>query len=322
MVLQLLNILNEMASLSIPQLTKLSRYDYRVDNLINKILNKELHELVDGRKVILHRDPKVIHVLRNRDWDAFKQLYDNSFLTSDKTELIRITQLKKTEEYGGEAPDKRLQAETLALNVLDKKIKKLGGRTGITIFINGKRYDNIVQCVKTPGTPKSDFHLNDIEGKTVIWISHKDGTRPQQVQQWSGMTEEEIVSHREVQQFVESVKAMMQKRQLKTFPNKQTWARSIRDIMLKNQAAYGIDYGDWYGTNNVNVIIQGDIDLTPYRDGYKITGPHAFYNGEPLTGEYEPTLMVRYASDRVNFRIQGARFSISSKQARKVSMWI
>ena len=55
-----------------------------------------------------------------------------------------------------------------------EEIKEKTGSDAVTLKI-GKNYYRVIAVESTPGTPKSDFHFRDIEGRMVGFVSHKDG---------------------------------------------------------------------------------------------------------------------------------------------------
>jgi hypothetical protein len=124
----------------------------------------------------------------------------------------------------------------------------------------GSVFYNVAGAATTPGTPKSDFHLLDSTGKSVVWISHKDGSRPSDFQQWSGMsekTERKIHDHPETRKFIEDVKKVTGT----TMPKATTLSRLIRDPKLINMAVYGNNFDGPFGIQNVTIMLQGAVKL-------------------------------------------------------------
>ena len=68
-----------------------------------------------------------------------------------------------------------LDVEAAAIFDLEEAVIEAIILTGgpINIKLKGRVVKNIVGVEKTAGTPKSDFHLTDVNGKAVIHISHK-----------------------------------------------------------------------------------------------------------------------------------------------------
>ena len=83
----------------------------------------------------------------------------------------------------------------------------------------------------TPGTPKSDFHLVDINGNEIVWISHKDGKTAKDFQQWGGISqakEPSVYSNEEVQTFVKDLKTAYPN----GLPRETTLFRKIKNKQL------------------------------------------------------------------------------------------
>lgn len=202
--------------------------------------------------------------------------------------------------------------EDIVLDDLKEQIKALlieKDVEDITIDING--YKQKVDGIKsTPGTPKSDFNFT-YEGKPVLFISHKAGTKASNHQQYGGTTcasGKEICEHPEVKAFVKKLKEL--------YPDGMSPGasvyRKIIDEELMKLSVFGMDYGREYGNNNVNVLLQGRIKIVPFNNDYKLEASHTVYNGDVPTGPYEPVLFARYSGSRGgNHGIKDLRSMIS-----------
>ena len=180
----------------------------------------------------------------------------------------------------------------------------------------GRRTYMVAGAASTPGTPKSDFHLLDSEGREVAWISHKDGSSARHFQQWGGMTpkkEPDIFNHEESQAFITDVKNMFGG----IMPRATTVSREIKDRKLANMSVYGNAYGGAMGRQNVTLMLQGPVTMIKKRDAFEITSNHTAVNGDRMTGAYKPVFMAMYKCDRSNFKIQCARFAIQPEGSRK-----
>lgn len=188
--------------------------------------------------------------------------------------------------------------------------------TEIQVKIDGRFY-KVAGAATTPGTPKSDFHLLDKIGNEIVWISHKDGSKPSHFQQWSGMTqskEPKIYNHAETQKFIRDVKSITGS----AIPRETTLSRVIKDARLAHMAVYGNMFGSGsFEKQNVTILLQGPIKLTKRKDYYELESNHTAVNGDAMTNGYEPTLMVMYKGDRSNFGVKGARFAVQPKSSRK-----
>jgi hypothetical protein len=245
-------------------------------------------------------------------------------LPTPNGESVSIGQLEKTTEFGAKGAGSGTAKEDAQLAKLNKDIAAVMKETGmpyVSIRVKNKTH-KVVKAVSTPGTPKSDFHLVDINDKEVVWISHKDGKNEKGFSQWGGVSEKEVkvAAHSEVQRFIADIKSKFGKTGV---PPRTTVARKIRDKKLKNMAVFGVDYGGPEGRQNTSVMLQGTVGLKKAGKTYTLdASTHVGYGGETPTGGYEPVLMVIHKCDRNQFGIKCARFSIYPKNGRKVTEWI
>jgi len=306
------------------QLTHHSRYDGRFDVIVDKITKGSPFELVSGGQVVLKKDPDIINLFKNRQWNDFKKIYKSYFEDVDGNK-IHITSLKKTTEFGGVESGKFLAKENFAIADLNEKLQEIfseSGATSIDIKIQNNLYTNIVKAESTPKTPKSDFSLINADGEQVVWISHKDGTDAKGFQQWGGITGAESRDSAEVKEFVKLINAELENQNLTEFPRKQTWAVPLSNPELALKAVYGKDFGSNFGINNVQLVIQGLANLIPLKNYYTLDSHRVLYNGQVPTDGYTPMLMVRYLSDRANLGIRFARASISPQDSRKIHKFL
>lgn len=205
--------------------------------------------------------------------------------------------VKPAEAQGG-----RLEKEEGQIISLDSAIKEhLGGRPFVKLAV-GTRVVNAAGAKKVPGTAKADAEIVDDQGNPVAWISLKDGSAPRNFGQWGGV--DYLGSNPEVADFINKIKAVFGN----TFPNGPTYGVEIKDPHLKALTVFGKDYGGVPGRNNVDLVLQGHPTLKKgTRGSFVLTGAHTWENGDIPEGPYEPTLMVRFAGDRGNFGIAGAR---------------
>lgn len=179
----------------------------------------------------------------------------------------------------------------------------------LSIRLKNRTVSGVTQVMKTPGTPKSDFHLADANGRPLIHISHKNGSTPRDFQQWGGVTEKRIADHPEIKAFADDCRKIYGDK----MPNGESVYKKIHDRGLKMMSVFGINY-DKGSTdpNRVDVLIQGDPGLRHIRDNlfeFTSTG-HVHYHGEIPDGGFEPVLAMIYKGDRDQLGIRGARASI------------
>lgn len=301
-----------MANLSAKEIRK---YDYRPEVFIKKIKTKSPFEITGGKKVTLIAPKNYEKTLRS---GTAVQLNELRFASTSGT-AYKLSDFVKTPEFGGKGEGASTAKEDAALMSLREQIKaakKKEGSATINIRIGTKVY-KVADAESTPGTPKSDFHLLDNAGKEVAWISHKDGSQPNDFQQWGGMTEDgepKIFAHPETQKFIKD----MLKLYPKGLPSATTVARKIKSQALKNMAVYGNEYGGDFSRQNVTLMLQGSVQLSKNGSSYKITATHTHVNGEDMKGGYEPVFMAIYKGDRNNFGLKGTRVGISPLASRKI----
>jgi|GEM_PF-6944544 len=198
------------------------------------------------------------------------------------------------------------------------------GEDSISIKFKTKTWRGIAGAESTPGTPKSDFHLTDVDGNAKVFISHKDGKGVKAFGQWGGITKQAdgknpadrgvISEDKEVLDFVEAIKARFPVGS--QFPKGVTLARKIKSRNLKNRAVYGPSYksGAKGSIDNCDMLLQGTIDLKRVGNTktFVISADGSEHlNGDAMTGQAAPTLMVMFKGvNRKDFGIIGARFSI------------
>lgn len=185
----------------------------------------------------------------------------------------------------------------------------------ITIRVGKRTIKDVAGVEKTNGTPKSDFHLVNSTGKPVCFISHKKGSKPNDFQQWGGMTEKEIANHKEVIAFA----AECQSKFGDKMPAGTSVYKKIQDKKLKGMSVFGVNFGSQPGINNVDVLLQGDPGVKETSPGiFVLTANHVHYNGDIPGGGFDPVLTLIYKGDRTNLGVKGGRASIYPIAGRKM----
>lgn len=319
-----------MANLS---LSELKKRDGRIETLVGKLSKNDTFVTTKGNvnaNVLVHfkgakffnshfpfksssETQKSITALKN------SSAQDNFFISDVKnTFAVPLTQLVKTGEFGGKEGGS-LGVEERAIVTLREEIlnyvKKNKGP--ISIKLKSKTVLKIVDVQKTSGTPKSDFHLVDSSGIAVAWISHKDGSRPKDFQQWGGISqrvEPDIFNHLETQKFINDLK----KRFPDGLPPATTLYRKIKDKKLKMLSVYGNQFGKQEGEQNVSVLLQGPPGLRQSGGVFLLTANHVHFNGDSVdVGGFEPVLMAIHKGDRSDAGLKGTRLGISPIESRK-----
>jgi hypothetical protein len=303
-----------MASLSAAELLKPGR-EYRVDVIIRKLAEGSPFELVIGSKQKFVNSREVVALLNKRTSIAFNTVRFTDF----NGKIYKLTDLKKTSEFGGKGEGSGTAKEDMQLKLLKEQIafaKRQEARSTIKVRVNNTTYD-VADAVTTPGTPKSDFHLVDLNGKEVVWISHKDGSRPNDFQQWGGISQSKeptIANHPETKKFVEDLK----RKYPGGLPPATSLYRTIQDKRLKMLSVYGNQFGGMLGQQNVSILLQGPVKLVKQGQYYKLTSNHVHYNGDSVdAGGFEPVLMAIYKGDRSDAGVKGTRIVIMPIAGRK-----
>ena len=276
----------------------------------------------NGQKVKI--DPTVANTLRSVDDLSQYQQGQSIILPTTMKGQVRLTQLYKDSVFSGRSQN-TTAAEDAEVSSIRRKLEQIKNQLG-SDFVNlqvGKNTYQVVNVESTPGTPKSDFHFRDVNGNMVGFVSHKDGSSATSIQQWGGITvkgEPMLAAHPETKAFVQTCQAMFGTQ----MPNATTVARKIKDNNLKMMAVYGNGYGGGPSIQNVDVLLQGTVNITRTGVGkYKlIASSQTHSNGDSIGGAYEPVFMCIYKGDRSNYGIKGARMVISGKGGRSIKQYV
>lgn len=305
-----------MAQLSASELRK---YDWRPEVFIKKLSEQTPFELRGGKKVKFSYAPGVDKILRSGTNQDLNKL---TFVGSDGN-IYKISDVVKNAEFGGRGAGSGTFKEDRELASLNEQIERAKieiGSATIPIKVRNQTF-NIFAAVSTPGTPKSDFHLVDANGKEVVWLSHKDGKTEKDFQQWGGLSqrsEPKVAAHAETKKFIADLLSSFPE----GLPRATTLARKIRDKKLQNMSAYGNEFGGQFSRQNVTLMLQGPVKLTKKGKYYEIEAFHTHFNGEPLTGGYEPVFMAIYKGDRSDYGVKGTRIVIAPLGCRKITQMV
>jgi hypothetical protein len=280
-------------ALSPSEMTKPGR-EYRIPLFLKKYKEGDDFVLMNNQKVKLIYDERVYKQLEK------KQGLSTIQFTATNGKILKLKDFQKTKEFGGKT-ESTTQIEEKEIVSIRQQLSDIRSKTGeptVPIKINSVIY-NVADIQKTPGTPKSDFHFLDINGKEIVWMSHKDGNKASDFQQWGGVSKvvPNVNKHPETKEFIEQVKENFEE----GFPPKTNIVKDISDKKLKAQAVYGDNYkpgSRQYGRDNVTLVLQGPVKLVKVGQYYTIKSNHTHKNGEQLTGEYEPTFNGTYRQGR------------------------
>lgn len=293
---------------------ELYKYNWRIEKFLEKYKAEEPFELIDGSSVILSYSDNVYSIISDRKRDRIT-------LLNKEGKSFSLSDLKKTREFGGKEKGFTTRIETREIESLNKQLNEIKNETlvlSVPLKIASNTYD-VCLCSNISGTPKADFQLSNKDGNVVVWISHKDGKKPTDFQQYSGLTETEIKIHPETQTYIDDLKL-----QFPTGIEKaKNIVREIGDTILQNKAVYGRDYNEKeFGINNVTCLIQGEILLQRHDNCYIMSANHVHPNGDVLKDGFEPIFSTVYRTDRSQFGVPNSRFFISPKEGRRITSYI
>jgi hypothetical protein len=236
-------------------------------------------------------------------------------------ETIRLNQIFKDSEFVTRT-QKTLLQESIQIVRVNRQLNSIFDKLGVeTIPLKvGSIIYQVGLCENTIGNPKCDFHFIGIN-EYVGHVSHKAGDGPKGFQQWSGTSqklEPLIYDHPETQSFINDLKEI--------FPNGivsgTTVARRIKDENLKKIAVYGSGYGGSRGENNVDVVMQGLLNIQNRGQYYELTcSSHKLNNGDKIDNNYEPVFILR-RGDRNDHGIKNARIVIQPIGSRSISRFV
>ena len=308
-----------MATLSVNDLGKRNNFNIflsRVRSGKDFVLNES-----NGQKIKLSKS--IITQLTDiTKFDKFKS-GQSIVLPTSSGSTVRLNQLYKDSEFVGrtQATTAQEDAQIIRVNQQLQNIFDKLGTDFITLKVGTITY-KVGLCESTPGTPKCDFHFRGLSGY-VGHVSHKAGSGPKAFQQWSGTSAaagSSIYNHPETRAFVNTLREM--------FPNgmppSTTVGRKILDENLKKLAVYGNEYGGSRGENNVDVTMQGILNVQNRGIYYELTcSGHKINNGDRITGSYEPVFLGVYkGSGRNDHGIRCARVIIQPIGGRNIQKFI
>lgn len=290
----------------------------RGTKLLEKIKNKDPFLLYTGGIVIIKYDKDIVNLIQIGLNTKSNVLLNSIWLSDINGKKYKISDLAKSNEFGGLGQGSGTRAEDEALTDLKQKLQTVLEKENTPyIYIKmGNRYGKVSSVESTEGTPKSDFHLLDEKGNMVFWISHKKGSRSYDFQQYGGMTE--LAPHPEISKFVKDVQAQLS--DPKKFPMKTGFYRPVksRDLIFKSLYGKNFKASGADSVQNIDVLHQGPLTL--YKRGerhgialYEIKSNHTMIHGEVPTGDYECYFYVRPEQAKTQLGITGARFFIVAK---------
>lgn len=283
----------------------------RLKILHDKIQKQEVFLTTKEEEVVLDfAQEEYAELFANQDIDGIKAVSNgrpNSFpFFKDKDgDSYTITSLLKSTEFGGRGIGSGTTKEDMALKGVNDALAEVGP-IDVVLEPGGTVYKGINKAQTVDGTPKADFTFNsDTEGP-VIFISHKDGSKPTHFQQYGGFTG--LLDEPEIKSFVEAVS----KATNGSLEPGMSFKRELKADDIKLKTIYGLNADqDSFGINKCQVLYQGPIKFKKQSDGtYLITSNHTeLYPTIPTEG-YTPILYVSYRRGRNSVGVQNCRFGV------------
>ena len=323
-ILEELDVINEnFRPLSFFDLKKRGGFRFKI--VADKIANNKPFSLNQGSpKTLTFIDPEYQTAFENADDNKIKQLAGSNvntftFFEDEAGEEYSISDLSKDKDFGGKGAGSGTVVEDSNLKALNDKIQSLMEKNdveSINVIVNGKPFEGIVGAQTQPNTPKADFNLVDSKRTPIVFISHKKaggkGASAGDFIRWSGYTM--YAEHPEVKAFNEALTKFLQDNNLQGLPQKSRFISPIQDDELVRKLIYGPNYGDGNSKDNVNIILQGEIDLLPKGNNtYELTAQHVQAPPSLPEGEYQPYLTSSYRADREMFGIPNNEAIVMTK---------
>ena len=278
---------------------------YRGDKVVSFVNDKKPFTLKNGNEIVLDFiNDEIQDIFTKRE---YSKLTSNQIIfVDDNNNEYKLEDIVKTADFGGKVKGFSTKHETSALNEFDALIKNILQENNlefINIKVGNDIYENIIGAVNQPGVPKSDFNLINSDNQPIVFISHKMGGGAKSFARWGGFTFAFKEENEEVMQFVKNIS---EKINGKIFERNASFAQKINDPKLKNRIVFGKNFGGNFDKNNVQIVIQGKVTLTPENNIYVLSGENAWLSGQTPEGEFEPVLEAHYRGDFTSLGFKNA----------------
>lgn len=230
-------------------------------------------------------------------------------------------------------PSPTEQGEADFINTFNKDLNDLGVPM-IDLQIGTKTFSNIVGVNKVEGNVKADLAFVALENRKLVnvaWFSHKQGFRANHFQQWGGVShyandkegaDETLDKFTEIRAFANYLANFCGTGMQYDFKQPSgkgfTAMMEIENNALKMESVYGKDFGtNNYGVSNCTGVLQGTPSIRKIGSKYQLhMSAHLIMNPTPMTGDYEPVLMLINKGDRTQYGIVGARVVVQPRASR------
>ena len=278
---------------------------YRGDKVVSFVNDKKPFTLKNGNEIVLDFiNDEIQDIFAKREYN--KLTSNQIVFVDDNSNEYKLEDIVKTADFGGKVKGFSTKHETSALNEFDALIKNIlqeNNLESINIKVGNDIYENIIGAVNQPGVPKSDFNLINSDNQPIVFISHKMGGGARSFARWGGFTFAFKEENEEVMQFVKNIS---EKINGKIFERNASFAQKINDPKLKNRIVFGKNFGGNFDKNNVQIVIQGKVTLTPENNIYVLSGENAWLSGQTPEGEFEPVLEAHYRGDFTSLGFKNA----------------
>jgi len=278
---------------------------FRGDKVVEFVQDKKPFTLKNNNEIVLDFiDDEIQNIFINHDYD---KLSSNQYVFVDENgKEYKLEDIVKTSDFGGKVKGFSTKHETSTLNELNSLIQNIleeTGRESINIKVDDIVYYNIIGAINQPGVPKSDFNLIDSKNQPVVFISHKKEGGAKSFARWGGFIFAFKEKNKEVMDFVQNISEKITNN---TFEKNASFAQKITDPELKNRIVFGKNFGGKFDKNNVQIVIQGKITLTPEDNVYILSGENVWLNGQTPEGDFEPVLEAHYRGDFTSLKFKNA----------------
>tara|TARA_B100000902_G_C27154362_1_gene835367 strand:- start:72 stop:1064 length:993 start_codon:yes stop_codon:yes gene_type:complete len=291
----------------------------RLDKFFDKIKKKEGFLTKKGEAII--KDPAP-------DRDEFIQKGYKQVFNTNKGQIKYPSDFLKGPDFDGKGKGSGTAAEDRFLSMFRTELEDAMAKDGggaLPMLVGGREI--LVSGVGQPsGTPKADFFLLDDKGEQCAWLSHKDGRKSNDFQQYGGLTprgtKNAFKQSIQVNSFIDKLKEL--------FPNGMKSGDSVkRDLVLNKdgkdialKSIYGINYQTGSGNrglNNIDEFHQGEMKIFKKRGRYMIKSNHSAQHGFIPKDDYKCIFYARYSSDMNHFGIKSCRAGVftSTRPAKK-----
>lgn len=281
----------------------------RVAAYLDQIKSGTPFELDGGGTIIIPEEGNdaLVSALESNDSSAFNRAWKVGVKTSDGIKKSSGI-IKKTPAFGGERAGKRLDKEDKQIGEIQAAIDAAGGV--VNIMLGRRSAQGVTSIESVTGTPKADAVLK--AGDEVVGaISLKYAARPNQMQQWGGVTKLYDAEIPAVVEFIKDVKYIEE-----NSPSGRidvTYFREIDDSDIATKICYG---GGSWPEDDCDAIVASQTPITIDEDGNFIAD-HVWFNPEIPPGEWYPTLFARFGTGRGGGTgLKNVRLSLSPKGAR------